>query len=620
MNFSGSGALCVSTSVDDIQSFSFREKLVSHLFYKWSIMHFASVTLGYKQSINSPDFRSTSIPTTWFLKHFPVPITKQRKRSRFYLCRAKTDTEPEVVVVTYQIGVKVYSETTWFPEKRSVLFRPGNESEVEVNIREYFRTDYDINQDRLTILCEMYITLPKTENLAIASCNEWRTDQVHLSVDLLNSISLSKLCDTELLVRNVKFSAHKSILSARSPIFEQACLNLGERIRLMSDDYDHIYCLLTYIYSGNPYLALENRDLCIGLFECAKRYSVSGLQHLLYPIEIKAHTTVMDEDMDFEWCIEGIGSLIEGRKTYESSPAFPCKSKVIPETVFRFCISQSLRSTYIYGIYVRAQMPVNALHLKITFCILDSNMQEHFKRVIEYTDVLFDEHGIPDYINSDQLLENKNLLKNDKLMIKCYIQLTLLEEYVSDEIPIVCLLYDEHLKSLSEDCEKLLQNGLFSDVKVVIEEEIFQLHKVILATRCPKLESQLKEKDGTDCVIGITDLSTQIFSEMVMYMYTGKISVTSSHLIIKLYTAAEDYKMKLLANICSRMLRTLLDCTSIFDAITLAYKYDDKELLNDSLRYVSINQSEILPSVEWNNLIDSHTDLLARLKQWTHNI
>ncbi|GFR08659.1 TD and POZ domain-containing protein 3 [Trichonephila clavata] len=100
--------------------------------------------------------------------------------------------------------------------------------------------------------------------------------------DALRSMYLDKLfCDTELSTPTKTFSAHKSILSARSPVFKAMFTNemkekIRERVDITDVDADTMHRILLYVYTD----ILE--DLCLEtaslLYEAADKYQILNLK------------------------------------------------------------------------------------------------------------------------------------------------------------------------------------------------------------------------------------------------------------------------------------------------------------------------------------------------------
>ena len=81
--------------------------------------------------------------------------------------------------------------------------------------------------------------------------------------------------------------------------------------------------------------------------------------------------------------------------------------------------------------------------------------------------------------------------------------------------------------NLSSDLGKLLEEGLFSDIKLVSGDHQFPVHKAILASRSPVFAGMFRHiemEENKQGVVQIQDLEPEVLKEMLKFIYTGKVS------------------------------------------------------------------------------------------------
>ena len=88
--------------------------------------------------------------------------------------------------------------------------------------------------------------------------------------------------DVTIVVEDKEFKVHKSILSARSPVFEKMFQhsmeeNIRNRVRIEDLDSEVVHEMLTFIYTGN---APNIKDKVEALFYAADRFALDHLKIL----------------------------------------------------------------------------------------------------------------------------------------------------------------------------------------------------------------------------------------------------------------------------------------------------------------------------------------------------
>ena len=85
------------------------------------------------------------------------------------------------------------------------------------------------------------------------------------------------------------------------------------------------------------------------------------------------------------------------------------------------------------------------------------------------------------------------------------------------------------------------QSGQFSDVTLVVGEKEFKAHRLILAARSVVFAAMFYHENTKEMQEGkviITDIDEDVFSELLRFMYTGKVSVLD-FCAVELFVAAD---------------------------------------------------------------------------------
>lgn len=79
--------------------------------------------------------------------------------------------------------------------------------------------------------------------------------------------------------------------------------------------------------------------------------------------------------------------------------------------------------------------------------------------------------------------------------------------------------------NLSTDLGKLLEEGLFSDITLMVGDQRFPVHKALLASRSPVFAGMFRHiemEESKQGVVQIKDLEPEVLKEMLKFIYTGK--------------------------------------------------------------------------------------------------
>ncbi len=122
---------------------------------------------------------------------------------------------------------------------------------------------------------------------------------------------------------------------------------------------------------------------------------------------------------------------------------------------------------------------------------------------------------------------------------------------------------DYSTKLLNEMKEK----KLFHDMRIVVDDEIFQVHRSVLAT-CSSVFRAMFETNMTEKaerILTISDISPQVMSDLLEYIYTGKTASQTDEHIQNLLVAADKYDIQELVGICEKKLICSLTPTNVFE-------------------------------------------------------
>lgn len=174
---------------------------------------------------------------------------------------------------------------------------------------------------------------------------------------------------------------------------------------------------------------------------------------------------------------------------------------------------------------------------------------------------------------------NNGLLPNGDLTVICRMCLDSHDTYSRENMDITKSTVQEipSARRLTEfnDFEQLLENGKFSDVKLMIGEKEFCVHKNILGARSRVFSAMFEHdmKEQKDNTMIITDIEPEVMEELLRFIYVGKVN-NIQKLACDLLGAANKYELQGLKTECEEVIITGLSVDNVGGIVYLVDKYD----------------------------------------------
>ena len=141
---------------------------------------------------------------------------------------------------------------------------------------------------------------------------------------------------------------------------------------------------------------------------------------------------------------------------------------------------------------------------------------------------------------------------------------------------------------LGRDLAALLEEGKGADVKITVEDETFDAHRIILEARSPVFHALLNipMREGSEGVVNIKDIRPPVFKALLHFMYTDALpdelgdgqmdAAIAQHLL----EAADRYELVRLRQICENRLCQTVDVDTVATTLTLAEQNHAEVWLN----------------------------------------
>lgn len=174
------------------------------------------------------------------------------------------------------------------------------------------------------------------------------------------------------------------------------------------------------------------------------------------------------------------------------------------------------------------------------------------------------------------------------------------------------LLFKHHLRDTSQPnhyeivldgLNNLRHMGELVDVRLIIEEQEFKAHRVVLSAcsdyfRAMFCDNMLESKKD---VIFLKDLSAKGFAPVLEYVYTGKIVLNLDNVQEVLQVASLTQMLNVIQT-CSDYLESEIDHENCVDICNIAENYSMKTLKDAVYRYMSVIFSTFTSSTEFYRL------------------
>lgn len=191
---------------------------------------------------------------------------------------------------------------------------------------------------------------------------------------------------------------------------------------------------------------------------------------------------------------------------------------------------------------------------------------------------------------------------------------SLFEIYKMDRaLTIICkarLMKDGHTRfegfhNLSANFEELFLTRHKCDVKLKVQEKVFEAHKLILEARSPVFSAMFQHKmtESISGVVVIPDLNPEHFNDFLRFVYTGKLDIVTSQNAMDLYTAADKYDFIDLRRECILQMSTEFSVDNILEIILFAGTYQEEKIRKMAEEYFIKNAEAIVSTDKWKTFI-----------------
>ena len=338
-------------------------------------------------------------------------------------------------------------------------------------------------------------------------------------------------------------------------------------------------------------------------------------------------TTSDTTDTTFQWTIEDFASRPEknGEAMYSSS--FLAKKPNKKDSMWQLMIyprGDTKDSDRFLALYLKNDndFPMKA---KFQFSIIDLKFK---KMALDQDNVIHSfepksaancSWGSRRWTLRDPLLRNQQFLPGGHLTILCEVSIFGKEKISSGSSGLMDRQNNSKLKGMTKVIEqlgKLFNDKELSDIEVECGEEVFNCHQLILSTRSDVFRTmfQADMKENRTKRVTIKDFNPDVVKEMLHFIYTG---ATNENVLKEkageLLAAAEKYQLNCLKEVCEDYLCSVLEVTNSISSLVLGDMHQAFKLRRIALRMVASNLTTIVPTEEYQDLVENHQAIVAEI-------
>ncbi|XP_014208381.1 speckle-type POZ protein A-like [Copidosoma floridanum] len=160
----------------------------------------------------------------------------------------------------------------------------------------------------------------------------------------------------------------------------------------------------------------------------------------------------------------------------------------------------------------------------------------------------------------------------------------------------------QHVQS-SNDYLVLLNNKNFSDVSIIINDQVIYAHKCILAVKSPVFASMFDTAmiENKANEVRIDDIKYEVLYEMLRFLYTGVVSKLIN-LAADLFYAADKYGIEQLKIMCVKQLIKNMNADNVIGYVYLADSHSNDLLKNKAIQFIVNNAKDVVQKSEFKEL------------------
>jgi protein-L-isoaspartate(D-aspartate) O-methyltransferase len=166
--------------------------------------------------------------------------------------------------------------------------------------------------------------------------------------------------------------------------------------------------------------------------------------------------------------------------------------------------------------------------------------------------------------------------------------------------------------TFDSEITKFIGEDKYSDVKFSVEEELISAHKMVLVAQSEHFRQMITGcfKESHDGVIKIFDCSPDTFSEVLLFLYTGKCNISEEN-CFSILEQANFFQLSRLIAMCEIFWYERINVENAGTCLAFANHFNATQLSHFAMEYIFKNVYDVTKSQAWKELdIDLISEVL----------
>ncbi|XP_028981939.1 speckle-type POZ protein B-like [Diachasma alloeum] len=221
--------------------------------------------------------------------------------------------------------------------------------------------------------------------------------------------------------------------------------------------------------------------------------------------------------------------------------------------------------------------------------------------------------GYPKIIERSKLL--KSCSSDDSFTIRCKVAFSqrIITEPVKPSVDSIS--FDLQTGQLNEHFTQLFEDSRLSDVTILVGNEKFFAHKLLLSVRSTVFAAMFEHKEMSEnCKneVKIDDMEPAIVKAMLEFIYTDKVSDLEIQ-ARKLLKVSDKYDLHRLRVMCEEILYKTLTSDNAAEILVLADLNHSQKLKEYVMRFIEDDPLSVIKSESYDRLVEGYPGLAKEL-------
>jgi speckle-type POZ protein len=257
---------------------------------------------------------------------------------------------------------------------------------------------------------------------------------------------------------------------------------------------------------------------------------------------------------------------------------------------------------------------VEPVQLKMS--ILNKRGKKVLQKMLQMTPNSFDD--VEFFFSKKEIIESECQQPDGSLTFNCKI-LTHMKKKPTSSSADPSVFTVDCSGGLSAHLDGLFNNMQFSDVILNIRGREFPAHQNILATRSKVFAAmfQYPTKENLTNKIEIQDIEPEVFQELLRFIYTGRLSITSMEtMATRLFIAADKYLLEELKMKCENYLVHHMSPNNCVVLLLHGDLQNPAEPLKEAAKFLRRFPNEVMATDGWKKIKQENPALLCDIQQF----